>query len=168
MPPKSNNQKKKEAEAAGKPPKKTKQQENAGKSASQKKAEMQVRNWAKLQQNSGLEELFVLLFSGQESRWQGEEIWMVIHHCAGEMSEDANHPSVHSFGWLFNKWRIVFMALLSKIHVSCEDNWFHLALINFLTSQWIVSMLMWVDEKRILRSTINITGELSGAVWKSY
>ena len=43
MPPKSNNQKKKEAEAAGKPPKKTKQQENAGKSASQKKAEMQVR-----------------------------------------------------------------------------------------------------------------------------
>ena len=43
MPPKSNNQKKKEAEAAGRPPKKTKQQENAGKSASQKKAEMQVR-----------------------------------------------------------------------------------------------------------------------------
>ena len=43
MPPKSNNQKKKEAEAAGKPLKKTKQQENAGKSASQKKAEMQVR-----------------------------------------------------------------------------------------------------------------------------
>ena len=43
MPPKSNNQKKKEAEAAGKAPKKTKQQENAGKSASQKKAEMQVR-----------------------------------------------------------------------------------------------------------------------------
>ena len=130
MPPKSNNQKKKEAEAAGKPPKKTKQQENAGKSASQKKAEMQVRNWAKLEQNGGLEELFVLLFSGQESCWQGEEIWMVIHHCAGEMSEDANHPSVHSFGWLFNKWRIVFMALLSKIHVSCEDNWFHLPMIN--------------------------------------
>ena len=43
MPPKSNNQKKKEAEAAGRAPKKTKQQENAGKSASQKKAEMQVR-----------------------------------------------------------------------------------------------------------------------------
>ena len=48
MPPKSNNQKKKEAEAAGKAPKKTKQQENAGKSASQKKAEMQV---CRMQQN---------------------------------------------------------------------------------------------------------------------
>ena len=49
MPPKSNNQKKKEAEAAGKAPKKTKQQENAGKSASQKKAEMQVGCRRKLQ-----------------------------------------------------------------------------------------------------------------------
>ena len=47
MPPKSNNQKKKEAEAAGKAPKKTKQQENAGKSASQKKAEMQVKPQSK-------------------------------------------------------------------------------------------------------------------------
>ena len=115
MPPKSNNQKKKEAEAAGKPPKKTKQQENAGKSASQKKAEMQVRNWAKLQQNSA-SELILFLLSGQASCWQGEEIWMVIHHCAGELGGDANYQL--SFGWLFNKWRIVFMALLSKIHVS--------------------------------------------------
>ena len=47
MPPKSNNQKKAEAAAAGKAPKKTKQQENAGKSASQKKAELKEKRAAK-------------------------------------------------------------------------------------------------------------------------
>ena len=67
MPPKSNNQKKKEAEAAGKPPKKTKQQENAGKSASQKKAEMQVRNWAKLQQNSAYRNYFYSYFQAKRA-----------------------------------------------------------------------------------------------------
>lgn len=46
MPGKSNNQKKREAEAAGKAPKPTKQQANAGKSASDKKAEMQAKRAA--------------------------------------------------------------------------------------------------------------------------
>ena len=64
MPPKSNNQKKKEAEAAGKPPKKTKQQENAGKSASQKKAEMQVRNRATAKRCLGT--IFILIFRPSE------------------------------------------------------------------------------------------------------
>ena len=47
MPKKSNNDKKKEAEAAGKAPKMTKQQENAGKSQTQKKAEMKASKAAK-------------------------------------------------------------------------------------------------------------------------
>ena len=47
MPKKSNNDKKKEAEAAGRKPKLTKQQENAGKSATQKKAEQKAKKVAK-------------------------------------------------------------------------------------------------------------------------
>uniref|UniRef100_A0A7S1XB38 Uncharacterized protein n=1 Tax=Tetraselmis chuii TaxID=63592 RepID=A0A7S1XB38_9CHLO len=47
MPAKSNNQKKAEAAAAGKKPKLTKQAENAGKSATQKKAEQQAKKAAK-------------------------------------------------------------------------------------------------------------------------
>ena len=46
MPKKSNNDKRKEAEAAGKV-KMTKQQQNAGKSASQKKAEQKAKKAAK-------------------------------------------------------------------------------------------------------------------------
>ena len=72
MPTKSNNDKKKEREAAGKPPKKTKQQahtcptfharpriivhdpaqENAGKSPTQKKAEMKAAKAAKNEKKS--------------------------------------------------------------------------------------------------------------------
>ena len=82
MPPKSNNQKKKEAEAAGKPPKKTKQQENAGKSASQKKAEMQVRGCLLIKSYENQEtqkkfNQFRCIFSGQACCRQGEEVWMV-------------------------------------------------------------------------------------------
>ena len=67
MPPKSNNQKKKEAEAAGKAPKKTKQQENAGKSASQKKAEMQVKLHFEIlnQFRKWLDIKLISLFAGQ-------------------------------------------------------------------------------------------------------
>ena len=45
--PKSNNQKKAEAAAAGRAPKLTKQQENAGKSATAKKAEQKAKKAAK-------------------------------------------------------------------------------------------------------------------------
>ena len=74
MPPKSNNQKKKEAEAAGRPPKKTKQQENAGKSASQKKAEMQVRQIRSLH----FLDHHLCPRAGQACRRQGEEVWWMV------------------------------------------------------------------------------------------
>merc|ERR1711981_625659 len=51
MPKKSNNDKKKEAEAAGRKPKLTKQQENAGKSATQKKAEQKQKKIDKAEKN---------------------------------------------------------------------------------------------------------------------
>ena len=52
MPAKSNNDKKKEALAAGRAPKLTKQQENAGKSATQKKAEQKASKAAKNEKKS--------------------------------------------------------------------------------------------------------------------
>ena len=103
MPPKSNNQKKKEAEAAGKAPKKTKQQENAGKSASQKKAEMQVKLQFNLfkSQKISLYIKLILLFVGQACCWQGEEVWWLVNYYVIKLV----HVDVQS-----NLWNPFFMA----------------------------------------------------------
>ena len=77
MPPKSNNQKKKEAEAAGRPPKKTKQQENAGKSAKQKKAEMQAKKVADKVKSTEKSVSFFLLNRGTYYLSSGKEVWLV-------------------------------------------------------------------------------------------
>ena len=105
MPPKSNNQKKKEAEAAGKAPKKTKQQENAGKSASQKKAEMQVKPQFKSLNNCikclDNKLRYILPFAGQACCRQGEEIWWLVNYYVIKLV----HVDVQS-----NLWNPFFMA----------------------------------------------------------